>query len=473
MSRFLRFSSHVASLALLAGSVAACSGGAGTTATPVAALATPAPSPTSSMRAPSPSPSTRTSSSPSPAPSGPTVSFNETPLAADALADSVGLNENIVGTTNPATASDWQTLLALLHGLGVRHVRDGIINSNLYYDAAVKAILAASNAKLDGITACAPFANSTAPTSAAQIQAFNAAIGNGLESVEGPNEVDNARDANWVADTLAPGCLPSLPAAEPSLPLIAPSLADPYHNGASLGNISAYVTEGNIHRYFSGRNPGTAGWGGRVGCGIYGSLVWAICTARVNAGPKPVVITETGYNSHTEVDELTQAKYLSRLFLVDLQAGVAHSYIYCLRDSAAASAGNDGLIRFDDSLKPAYAAVASEIAYFSDPGSTVTRAPFAYAIRAPSTSMDHLLFRKGDGSYILALWNETQSWNPLDFQRIVVPAQTVAVTLPSAPTILSAVSMNDSGVLVTAAVTSSPQGITATVDDHVTFINFR
>jgi hypothetical protein len=359
-----------------------------------------------------------------------------------------------------------------VHGLGVRHVREGIVNLNPFYDAAVQALLAASNAKLDGIAACVPFVPPSAATSPAQIQTFDAAIGNGLEAVEGPNEVDSANDPNWVADTLAPACQPSFLGAEPGLPLIAPSLADPYHDAATFGNISAYVTEGNVHRYFSGRNPGTTGWGGTAACGTYGALVWALCEARVNSGAQPILITETGYNSRTEVDELTQAKYLSRLFLVDLQAGVARSYVYCLRDTATASYSNDGLIRFDDSLKPAYAAVASEIAYFSDPGSPVTGTSLAYTIQAASATMDHLLFRKEDGSFILALWNETESWNPLSFQEIVVPAQIVAVGLPFVPRILSVVSMNDSGALVAATATSSPQGFSVSVDDHVTFLNF-
>jgi hypothetical protein len=398
--------------------------------------------------------------------------LNETPLPADAFAGSVGLNENVANTANPTTAADWPKLISLLHGLGVRHVRDGILDADPPYDLAITQLLAASNAKLDGITDCAGIAlYPGSPTSPAQIQAFDAAIGNGLESVEGPNEVDLRADPNWAADTIA--CLPSLRSAEPSLPFIAPSISNQLDDAPTLGNISADVSEGNLHRYYSGRNPGTAGWGGRTPCGIYGALSWALCESQINSGTKPVVVTETGYNSVTEVDEVTQAKYLNRALLVDLQAGVPISYIYAFRDYTGGDAfGNDGLIRTNDSTKPAYTALYYEIAWLTDPGTPVTPTAFPYSIAGGST-IDHLLFQKRSGQYILALWNETASWNPATLQEVPVAPQPVTVTLDVPALAVTAVAFNDAGHLANQPVTTKLNAMTVSINDYVTFLNFN
>jgi len=399
--------------------------------------------------------------------------LNETPLPADAFPASVGLNENVANTANPTTAADWPKLISLLRGLGVRHVRDGILDADPPYDLAITQLLAASNAKLDGITDCAGIAlYPGSPTSPAQIQAFDTAIGNGLESVEGPNEVDLRADPNWAADTIA--CLPSLRSAEPTLPFLAPSISNQLNDAPTLGNISADVDEGNLHRYYSGRNPGTAGWGGRTPCGIYGALSWALCEAQINSGSsKPVVVTETGYNSKTEVDEVTQAKYLSRALLVDLQAGVPISYVYDFRDYTGGDAfGNDGLIRTNDSTKPAYTALYYEMAWLNDPGTPVTPIAFPYSITGGNT-IDHLLFQKRNGQYILALWNETASWNPATSQEIPVAPQPVTVTLDVPALAVTAVAFNDAGHLANQPVTTKLNTMTVSVNDYVTFLNFN
>ena len=389
----------------------------------------------------------------------------EVPLASDALADSIGIDAQVPSLYGGA---DFPIVVSLVHSLGTRHIRDGIVNNDPSYDAAMAQMLG-TTAKLDGITDCAGIAyNALTPTSAASIAQFDLAIGNGLETVEGPNEVDERGDPTWAQDTRA--CLPGLRAALPSLPFVGPSLADSPDNGATLGDISSLVDDGNFHRYFAGHNPGSLGWGGSGSCGAYGALTWAICEARVNSRSKPLFVTETGYNSQTEVDELTQAKYLSRTFLVNLKAGIVKTYIYVLRDYSGDRFGGDGLLRIDDSRKPSFTAIENEIAYFSDRGTAPSTNPLAYALS--NTSLDHLLFRKRDGSYILALWNETTSWNTSNDTPVFVAPQKQIVSLPGMPNAVSAVAIGDTGAFVANPATVTGNAIALSVDDHVTLLHF-
>jgi hypothetical protein len=395
----------------------------------------------------------------------------EVPYPSDAFADSAGINVSVSDST---PTSEIQILSSRLAALGVRHLRAGIVNSDPVYDQYITELLGANNAKLDGITDCPGIEYySTSPTSPAQIQQFDAAIGNALEDVEGPDEVDLRNDANWVSDTL--NCLPSLRSAEPNLPFLAPTVADVVDNTTKLGNVSSDVTDGNMHRYFSGHNPGSAGWGGEFPCGKYGNVYWAICESRINSGPStPVLLTETGYNSVSEVDEATQAKYLSREFLVNLEAGISRSYVFTLVDiSASGGFSDDGLLRTDYSEKPAFAAVANEIGYFADRGSPTAEQALMLSVSSPVSGINHLLFKRRDGTYILALWNEATSWNTSTNQEIVVAPQEVTVTLATPSTDVSAVALNDAGGFVTKAVSTSANGIVLPIDDHVTLLSFK
>lgn len=437
--RILAF--HSAGAALFALSLSACGGGGGGGTTPTPQISSAIPE----------------------------LHVVETPLPADSLADSVGINThvNVYGS-----APDFQTIVAREAGLGARHLRDGILDADAAFDTAMSQLLVAANAKLDGITDCAGIEFlPTSPTSPAQIQAFDVAIGNRLEAVESPDDVDDRNDANWVADTVT--CLPSLRSAEPALPFYAPTLYNQLADAPLLGNISADVDYGNANRYLAGRNPGSPGWGGPDTCGIYGALPWALCETRLNSGTKPIVFGGTGYNSVTEVDELTQAKYISRLLLVNLQAGVSRSYLYDLKDDGGGLFPANGLIRADDSTKPAYAVVASEIAFFSDPGPPAAASALSYSIQEPTTSIDHLLFVKRDGTLVLALWNETPSWNVTTEKEIPVAPEEVAVTFAFSPRAVAAVSLNDAGAFVTKTATTSQNTISVSVDDHVTLVSFH
>ena len=492
----LKFRPKLLFCAALALAAAGCSGGGGMSAPTVtvpsqpaaAASASPTPAPSVAKLTPAatvtatptatataaatatPTATARPSATPvpTPAPIPTIISTSEVPFAADALADAVGLNDH---TSTNYVGSDFSTIVSLEQSLGVRHLRDGILNGMTSYEAALNQLLNATGAKVDGITDCAGIEQDpTSPTSPASIQQFQSSLGNRMESVESPNEPDLRGDSNWVADTKA--CLPSLASALPNLPFLAPALGDPNENAYTLGNISALVTEGNFHRYFSGRNPGTGGWGGSSACGVYGALSWALCLAQVESGTEPLVVTETGWNSQDEVDELTQAKYLSRVFFVNLKAGVAHTYIYDLKDyTGQDNFYGNGLIRTDDSQKPSFAAVKNLISVFADPGAVAATSALPYSLT--NQNLDHALFQRHDGTYILALWNETSSWNPNTNTETVVPAQSETIDLEIPPSTLSAQALTDTGSFAAKAVTVAGAAVTLPVDDHITLVTFK
>jgi hypothetical protein len=390
-------------------------------------------------------------------------------MASETLVNSIGVNTHI-GTYY--SQSDFTTVIARLKSLGIKHIRDGILDNDAPFNKAVVQMLSATGAKLDGITDCPGIEYyPQSVTTASDIRAFDAAIGSRLEAVEGPNEVDSRNDKNWAVDTR--NCLPSLRGAETSLPFIAPSIANQLDNASKLGNISPDVDLGNGHRYFSGRNPGTSGWGATGPCGTYGALPWALCEIRINSGSKPVYLTESGYNTQTEVDEPTQAKYISRLFFVNLRAGVARTYVYDLKDYVGGDGfGGDGLLRTDNSEKPAYYAIASVISAFTDSTATPKLTPLKYSIESGPT-VEHLLFEKADGTYLLAIWNEASSWNPDAKSRIAISAQNVTLRFPFSPESVAANSISDSGSLTTKSTSASTDTITVSVDDHLTIVHFK
>jgi hypothetical protein len=268
------------------------------------------------------------------------------------------------------------------------------------------------------------------------------------------------------------------------VPFVAPAMGNAIHGDpAKLGNVAGLVDFGAIHRYFSpGWNPGWAGYG-HDACGSIESLAWAICEAKVNSGPThPVDVTETGYTtlgeyaSHpAEVDEITDGKYVSRVLLVDNLSGIARTYIYEFHDD-----GHDkvpwengfGLIRYDGSPKPAFNAVRSEIAVLADPGPAFSPQPLRYTVEADVSTIEHELFQKRNGTYVLAVWNETASWNPISGRDIRVRPTDVRIELASSPSGVRFRALRDDGTLDALRPRVAGTTIAIPVDDHVAFLAF-
>ncbi len=425
--------------------------------------------------------------------------LTEKPAQADSFIDSIGMNTHF-GHGGFWTSS-FPTLKADLISLGVRHIRDGLSAPADPAIASEFAQLGSAGIHLDDITAIGQ--------SASFLNSIPAAVAPALEAYESPNEEDGAGDPNWVADLTA--YQKSLYAAvkrygpTASMPVIGPSLVSQVDE-MSLGNLGAFMDYGNIHNYFAGFNPGTIGWGGTLaGCGPYGygSIDFSLAcesndsggltftpspalsgfsSAAPQTGAKAVMSTETGYGtspaSQTQVDATTQAKYESRMFLMQYAAGVPRTYQYDLADDSnpcAAAFSCFGVVKAAGSAtKPAYSELHGLISALSDPGASFTTTNLSYTLSGGPASLAHVLFQKRSGQYILALWNETPSWNVNAGTGAPIPvaAQPVSIQLPSTPKGLSAKAFNDSGNLAVVAPTVAGATVTLPIDDHVTLVSF-
>jgi len=183
----------------------------------------------------------------------------------------------------------------------------------------------------------------------------------------------------------------------------------------SIGDLSAYTDYANVHSYPPhGLRP------------IF-VIHAAIDGGRTDAPSKPVVVTETGYYTLQSnvgwggVPESVQSKYLLGELLDEAAAGVSRTYLYDLIDDGADPAGTNqedhfGLFHNDGSPKLAATAIHNLTTLLADTGAnsgsfpldnfsfTATGVPYNY-------TGNTMLMQKSDGTHVIAVWNEEQTWN--------------------------------------------------------------
>jgi hypothetical protein len=354
----------------------------------------------------------------------PMKGFCERPISADSIADSVGVNIHLhFGDT---VYSNFPLIRSLLVALGVRHTRDGLVDTNWkeYYDRHIA--LGRLGIKCLFIT--------SPEQSSALLTSWPSRVPGAFEGYEAPNEYDLSRDPKWseilqaFVRRLYRG-VKSDPATA-SFPLVGPSVTQAA-SYTQLAGLQQYFDLGNMHNYFGGRNPGTPGWGE----GGYGSIAYNISLEQLAWPGKPIVTTETGYITDTTVTqgipENVAGKYAPRMILEQALHGISRTYIYELIDEGRTIAGKDaafGLARMDGSQKPAFEALKNLIATLSDPGPQISHEALEFSLAGAPSDVHHLLMAKRDGSYYLAFWEEEQGY---DFTRSVetpVAPETFAFT---------------------------------------------
>jgi hypothetical protein len=397
----------------------------------------------------------------------------ETPVQSDAFVDSIGVNTHLL---DDLTGARDAIVTQRMQQLGVRHIRDGIFPGQTPKQYTFeRRFLQTTHSRMEAITDCPQplgyFPNSQTPP--ALIRSFDAALGGRVELLEGPNEPDLRNVHGWAH--LLTTCITNLKLNRAlPVPFVAPAMGDAFHT-ALLGNVATLVGIGAIHRYFSGRNPGTNGFWKSDRCGTWGQMSFYICEARINAGPTaPLFVTETGYTTFGEIDEKTEGKYISRVLLLDSLAGIVRTYIYELSDDGTDKTNGEngyGLFRYDGTPKPAFDAVRSEIGLLADPGPPFTPSPLRLAVSG-GPNIRHELFQRRDGTYVLALWNEAVGWNPNKQVEIPVAARNVSVAFASGARLIVLHSLDDRGNLVKRSLSfDSGSRVTVLVDDHVSFLN--
>ena len=342
--------------------------------------------------------------------------------SADAFVDSVGVNIHL--HFNDTAYANFPRVEQALKDLGVRHVRDGLVDTEWkeYYDR---------HNQLGRLGIKGTFI--TSPAQSAQLLLdYPQRMKDSFEAYEAPNEYDQSHDAHWYATLTAflsqLNRVVKADARTSRFPVIGPSLtrAD---SAFKLRGLCAF-DYANLHNYFGGHNPGTSGWGSNG----YGSILWNLATVNTVCPGKPVVTTETGYQTGTAVPqgipEDVEEKYVPRLFLEQWLHGIRRTYLYELIDLPPRRSARDsafGLLRFDFSPKPAYSALMNLLHLLADPGPAFAGEELGFKLSGELSSVHHLLLEKRNGVFYLALWVEEPGYDSAS--KRAAPPETHAVVI--------------------------------------------
>ncbi len=316
----------------------------------------------------------------------------EQATSALAFTDTVGMNLHLA-YTNTLYYTNFPLVVSSLQDLGVHHVRDGLVDfgtgTSYFYTEYQQ--LAAQGIRGDYITSIGQ--------SEALMQAYPSRVG-GMEALEAPNEYDTSGDPNWAADLRAflPVLQDAVHGAHPmtGITLYGPSLVNQNWTSATgnsyaqLGQVSKLFDSGNLHNYPGGRNPGTPGWTPQG----YGSIAFAISSARQDWPTVPMVTTETGYWDDTAtanyVPDSAMARYLPRVFLEQFLHGITRTYLYDLADTTL-SGDSYGLLRTDGTQKPAYLSLQALMHLLADTGAAYTTGHLNWTMSGAQSDLHHLL----------------------------------------------------------------------------------
>ncbi|MEO8020203.1 MAG: hypothetical protein ABI769_20535 [Pseudomonadota bacterium] len=275
------------------------------------------------------------------------------------------------------------------------------------------------------------------------VQGFPDRVRPAFEAYELPNELNQQKSLPW-PETLrvwmpmfAQYVRDDLKTAR--FPILGPSIADlggdPH---LKLGDQARALDFGNLHKYYRAFNPATTGYGrpGSPPCEAwnYGSLDYALCQVRRISGDKPVICTEAGYTSNgpsaRAVTPKIQARYLARMLMLHLKAGIVRTFIYQLADHGSDEGGGMGLLTTDGSEKPAWRQLSALMGELDDRAGQGEAPPLDIKFGGELEHLESLLFARRDGSYRLVLWLEVPSFDPKAARELDVSSQAVTLKLP-------------------------------------------
>jgi len=348
---------------------------------------------------------------------------------------------NIHSSYGQTQYGDYPTTEKLLAKLGVQHVRDDMAYNPAYVRASQYAFYNTLNAqgiKVDLVVS----PNADQGDLAARLATVATYFPTAVDALEGPNELNlSPGDTAWAAqDASYEKSLATLVRANPtlrSIPVLAPSLANylALRNNnqgfIELGDLTSWITDGNVHNYPGGRDPS---W----------NMDATLKGVQYVSGTKPVWVSEAGYHDQVTTpgrdapapDNIIAA-YLPRLLLEWSQRHVARVNLYELYDEVA----DPGLSNFHDHFglvdlagrpKPQFNAVSNFDHLLSDGGGAFVPGSLAYTIGSGTTPVSSKLVEKSNGEFVLFLWRDVPLWDPANQKPLPVPAVPVTVTLATA-----------------------------------------
>lgn len=252
-----------------------------------------------------------------------------------------------------------------------------------------------------------------------------------VDSVEGTNEPDLAKQAGW--ETAARDHQRKIVATVEArrgrpIGVIAPSLGR-IANLAILGDYAGLADAGNAHAYSSAGEPSGAIDQWRAGL-------------EVQLPGGPIVITEAGFQTdlrqtkyHTPLPEQIAAAYTPRILLEAMRRGIPQVYLYEMIDRWNDPFGVDtsahfGLLTHDLRPKPAWTSLVRLQNALLDGGrpDRDVQPLAARVVRGPA-DLRMLAFRRRDGSASLALWRAVSQWDELAVTPRRVARSAVQVTV--------------------------------------------
>lgn len=373
-----------------------------------------------------------------PVPNGP-----EKAQSAWKFSNSVGVNIHLHFNDTPYAKFDELVLPKLLES-GIRHVRDGAVNSSWqpYFDHHQG--LAKAGIKCNYV--CDP--RGIAPE---KISEFAKKVGD-VESLEGPNEIDNRNWNDWMGIAYDyQKRLYKTVKADPTLKNL-PVLGQAMIRNDHFVNLAAYRPEagappftsfvdlGNMHAYAAGRP-------------IVQHIKRNLEIAGSMYGDIPIIPTEAGYHNavkttsgHKPVSEAASGKYIPRLLLEYFNLGLRRTYLYEFVESFdEKSKATDvdqkfGLLRYDGTEKPAFIAVKNLLGLLkedAEPPAAFAPGTLDYSINGAPASIHHTLLQKQNGDYYLMLWQDALVYDTDKRADVEVPPVPVTVSFKTAPASVS------------------------------------
>lgn len=213
--------------------------------------------------------------------------------------------------------------------------------------------------------------------------------------------------------------------------------ADTQAQSATLGDLTPWIEQGNIHVYPRGQSPSA-------------DLDEFISWQRQVCGEKPIYNTEGGFftainyrGGSNPASEDAVRQYAPRLVMESWIRGIQRFFLYELLDdpdeSKSHRESNFGMVKVSGlrtgdawTPKPHYLAMKNFLTILSDPGPVHTLSALTYGIDDAGPEVRTTLVQKRDGSHYLCLWRDVAVYDPVSRESIAVAPRTIRVALQDA-----------------------------------------
>jgi hypothetical protein len=149
---------------------------------------------------------------------------------------------------------------------------------------------------------------------------------------------------------------------------------------------------------------------------------------------------------------------------------VMRTYLYEFVDDV--SSPGFGLVQADFTPKPAYTELQNLLKLFSD-ASFSTPGKLDWTLSGSTANVNHVLFQKQDGTWMIALWLAVESAGSTPpYQDDNVPPQTVSLSIAAQISGATVYTFDANGAISSAPTALTQTTLTIPVTDQVTIVAF-